>query len=458
MTDGDDPGRLRMNTSPVLWRRSRSRAPDQLLRGAYALLLNTVLTSLLGVGYWVVAARSYSVVSFGRNAALISTMMLVSSVAQLGLTGALTRYLPRAGSATARSVRRTYAVSSATALLVGGAFVLLAPRALGQLAFLRDSPPLLLGLWTAVVLWTVFSLQDSVLVALRSAAWVPVENAAFGVAKIALLVAFASLLPTAGMFTSWTVAVALTLIPVNLLIFRRLVPRHAVSSAENAALPQRGELVRFVVLDYVGTLCFLGCIHALPLLVLVRLGPSTSAAFYVAWTVSLALDLVAANVGLSLTVEASHDAAALAGLGARATRRVMGILVPVVGGVLLGAPLLLRVFGQDYPAESSGVLRLLVLGSLPKACVVTYISLARSRGQVGVIWRLQMATAVLVLGGSLLLMAPLGVLGVGIAWLTAQAAVACWVFPRLWRMLRGAPPITPSTRPVAQQAAGATAL
>lgn len=433
----------------------RCRRPlgDPLLRNAYALLLNTALTSALGIGYWVIAARDYSVVSFGRNAALISTMMLVSSVAQLSLTGALTRYLPRAGSGTARFVRRTYAASGAAAVLLGGAFAALAPRVLPQLAFLRESPPLLLGFWASVVLWTVFSLQDSVLVALRSAGWVPLENAVFGLGKIVLLVGLAGLLPSTGMFVAWTAAVALTVLPVNLLIFRRLVPRHARAGPSGATLPQRTELVRFVLLDYVGTLCFLGCIHSLPLLVLVRLGPTASAAFYVAWTVSLALDLIAANIGLSLTVEAAHDQSKLAGLGGRALRRVLVILAPLVGVVLLAAPWLLTVFGSGYAARSSGVLRLLVLGALPKACVVTYISLARSRGWVADIWRLQLVTAVLVLGGSLLLMQPMGVSGVGVAWVAGQSAVALWVLPRLWRIVRRARLAPPSSLPDGKPAA-----
>ena len=65
----------------------------------------------------------------------------------------------------------------------------------------------------AVAGWGVFTLQDSVLTALRGVFWVPVENALFGMIKIALLVALAGALPSLGIFISWNLAVIAALIP-----------------------------------------------------------------------------------------------------------------------------------------------------------------------------------------------------------------------------------------------------
>ena len=75
-----------------------------LYRNAYALVLNTGLNSLLGISYWVIAARKYSASAVGVASALIATMMLISNLSQLNLTGALLRFIPSAGQRTARRV------------------------------------------------------------------------------------------------------------------------------------------------------------------------------------------------------------------------------------------------------------------------------------------------------------------------------------------------------------------
>ena len=55
--------------------------------------------------------------------------------------------------------------------------------------------------------WAIFTLQDGVLIGMRSAPWVAIENGIFGVAKIALLLAFAVALPHLGIYISWMLPV-----------------------------------------------------------------------------------------------------------------------------------------------------------------------------------------------------------------------------------------------------------
>ena len=68
-----------------------------LYRDALALLLNSGVTSVIGVAYWTLAARLTSPEVVGLNAALISAMMALGSLSHLGLEGALGGFLPRAG-------------------------------------------------------------------------------------------------------------------------------------------------------------------------------------------------------------------------------------------------------------------------------------------------------------------------------------------------------------------------
>lgn len=72
----------------------RRELAQPLFRSAYALMLNTVVNSGLGLLYWLVAAHAYTEEEVGRGNALISLMLLVSTLTQLNFSGALMRFLP----------------------------------------------------------------------------------------------------------------------------------------------------------------------------------------------------------------------------------------------------------------------------------------------------------------------------------------------------------------------------
>lgn len=73
--------------------------------------------------------------------------------------------------------------------------------------------------------------QDSALTGLRQALWIPLENTTFAIVKIVLLISLAASFQAVGIFASWNVPVLL-LIPINLLIFKWLIPRHICATRE----------------------------------------------------------------------------------------------------------------------------------------------------------------------------------------------------------------------------------
>ena len=79
--------------------RLRRELSVPMYRDAYALMLNTIVNSGLGLLYWIVAARTSTPEVVGRGNALISLMLLVSVLTQVDFGQALIRFLPRAGPA-----------------------------------------------------------------------------------------------------------------------------------------------------------------------------------------------------------------------------------------------------------------------------------------------------------------------------------------------------------------------
>jgi O-antigen/teichoic acid export membrane protein len=409
-----------------------------LFGNAYALTLNTAITTTLGSGYWVLAARFYSPRELGIGAAAVSTMMFLGNLSQLNLNAGLARFLPESGASGGRLIGYAYGASSLLAILISVIFVLVAPLVSDRLAFLTSNPLLAILFCLSVAAWCIFTLQDSVLTALRGAVWVPVENAAFGIAKVVLLVALAGTLGGFGVFVSWNLPVVVALVPVNLLVFRLLLPR--LRSLRASRLPDWRVLRRFVALDYIGYLFMQAGSNVLPLLVTARLGAVANGRFYVAYAVGGALELVAYNFGMSLTIESSRDQSRLALYTRQILRRGLLLFTPGVILLCLGAPLLLAAFGKEYAHASLMVLRLLVLAVLPKLLIAIFVAVCRVRKRVDRIIVVQAVTSTLVLSLSLASMGRIGIVGVGVAYLVSQTVVAAAVLPSLVRLMRTAEP------------------
>jgi O-antigen/teichoic acid export membrane protein len=422
-------------TTPVTARLRRQLA-NPLYVNVYALTINTLVSSMLGIGYWILAARLYSPRELGAGAAVISTMTFLSSLCQLNLNGALARFLPAAGRDGGRLIAYSYAASCGAALLVSSVFLLVAPAISVQTGPLSSGPLLALAFVLSVAAWGVFTLQDSVLTALRGAIWVPVENAAFCVAKILLLVLLATAAPTLGIFVSWTVPVVVALVPMNVLVFRRLLPR-LHSGAAAATLPARRVLFRFVTLDYVGFLFLQVGTNGLPLLVTAVLGAGANAVFYIGWLLGTSAELVAYHFGTSLTVESAANESRVAEYARQVLRRGLFLFVPGALLLCLSAPLLLTLFGGRYAADSTSVLRLLALAVIPKFVVTVFIAVSRVQRKVSRIVLVQAATSTIVVSLALFMMPALGVTGVAAAYLTAQVIVAAATLPVLVRVLVG---------------------
>ena len=78
------------------------------VRNAYSLVGSTLATSGFGVLFWIVAAHLFTKEEVGRDTALISTMLFLSSISQLNLTNGFNRFVPVAGVRTRRLVVTGY--------------------------------------------------------------------------------------------------------------------------------------------------------------------------------------------------------------------------------------------------------------------------------------------------------------------------------------------------------------
>jgi O-antigen/teichoic acid export membrane protein len=427
----EGPSAARPPRRPSWLGRAWDALRDPAYRSGYALVANTVGTTVVGMAYWAVAARLYGEQAVGRASALVAALILVSSIAQLNLANTLPRFMPEVGRQAGRLVRYGYALASAAAAVAGMAFVVILPRFSSQWRFLGSSPLLAVAFVAGVVVWGVFALQDAALLGLHRPVMVPLENTVYGVAKLIALLAVASALPGSGIFVSWVTPLVIVVPAVNWLIFRRYLPDRGSAAAPASVRPR--EIVRFTSIDFAGSLLGQAYGNLLPLLVLSVLGAAANAGFYIAWTIATGLELVATNFATSLLVEGSAAPHRLAELTRGTLAR--SLLVTTSGAAVLGlAPrLVLSVYGHGYAARAALDLALLSAGTVLYGLLTIAFSLDRIAGRVGRATLTRLALAVLVLAGSWVLLRRVGIDGVGFAWLGANVLVTAARIPAIVR-------------------------
>ncbi|MFE0105060.1 lipopolysaccharide biosynthesis protein [Streptomyces sp. NPDC059009] len=412
---------------------------NQLFRNAYALMLNTGISGVLGVGFWLAAARYYSDSAVGQGSAAIAAMKFLAGLTAVTLTGALARFIPVAGRYTGRLIFRTYAGSSAAVAFAALVFLLTLDWWGPSYRFLHG-PVHGIGFIAAVVAWSLLTLQDGVLTGLRSALWVPVGNTVFSTVKLGLLIAIAAAIPTAGVFVSWVAAIAVSVVPLGWLVFRRLVPRHVRLTDGGAQPPSLREMGRFLAGDYTGSLFSLAVVYLVPVIIASQVSSQDNAYFYIATTIGGTVNLLAINMGASLTVEGSHDPATLAANTRAALGRMARIMLPVCGLLFIGAPYILRVFGQAYADAATPLLRWFAVGALLRVVMETYFAVLRAQSRTsGLAW-LQGLLCVLVLSLTLALLPSMGLTGAGVAEISSLAVIVAIAAPKLLRVLRTAAP------------------
>ena len=415
-----------------------SREP--LYANANALIANQVFSAGLGFVYWVLAARLYSTGVYGRSWAAISTLLLISGIAQLGFGGGMTRFLPRAGMRTRRLIVVSYASVGVMSVILSIGFVALGGvKALGGV--LGSGPTLALWVVLASVAWSIFRLQDAVLIGLRQAKWVLFENTIYNVAKIGLLVIGAKLIGDTGIVGSYFAPTSIVIILCTWLIFGVFTRTNRLSPAPEGTVPLT---VREVAMssggDHMGSLVAESASRVLPLIILAVLGADATAYFATAWFVATTLALLISAMNDSFTAEAAGDRARIGHYSRHILRYTASLIVPAAAVLALAAPLILTIFHPEYAAAATPLLRWLCLSSLLIIFNNWYLAYLRIVGRIRrVVW-LQVMAAALLLGLTYVLLKPLGINGVAFAWMLSEAAITLFGLVDARKVLFGPEP------------------
>ena len=359
-----------MKTTLAKWSSRLSRY--RIFTNAFALMLSVSGSGALGIVYWYFATHSTNQRLVGRAAAEIAAISLLSTLSQLSFGPVFQRYLPGASIRGKNFVLTAYSICATLALVIAATYT-----ALGFTNKFFDPSVEWSVLFTlTVVLYTIFGLQDYVLVSLRVSRWVAVENNLFGISKIILVVPLAGYATGQGIILSWTMPTVATVVVVNWYIFRRRLPDYFRESTLNEPLPNLKRILGLAIPQYTTTILSIFSTSVVTLIVIARRGPTENAYYFLAAQIAAAPALLLWNVSRLLIVEAAHDPHELRRLANQAVTAASVVTALALGIGITFAHQILGVFGSTYADHGTTLLRLLLLALPGTAVAAIYIAFA----------------------------------------------------------------------------------
>jgi O-antigen/teichoic acid export membrane protein len=405
-----------------------------LVKNASHLMVGAGLQSSLTFIFWIIAARLFVAAEVGLTTALLSVLSIFAIVAELGFGMGLIRFLPGAGEKENDLINTCFTISSLVATLLAILFIIGLP-VWGQTFIPLFSSPVFIVLFMIFsVVMTLQPLLNNIFLGKRTTKFIVFTTTINCVSRIAFLLViiffahsvfglfFISFLSTfAGLFIGLSI-----FLPTAIPTFRLLPTIH---------LGVLQEIRNYSVVNYISRLILQITPLIFPLMVVNILGSAMNAYFAMSWTIVAIMQVIPTSLFNSFLAESATEKK----LNKKNFRKVLvlmlELLIPATLAVILLAGLILSVFGAAYAEQGTTLVRILALSIIPWGIIYLFITVERyKKSSLSIIFA-TLASAVLSLGLSYLMMSAWGLIGLGIGYLTGQVIVALIAGILMWRMM-----------------------
>lgn len=404
-----------------------------ILANAGSLVGTTVVTSGLGFIYWWLAARQFPPEAVGFGSAAISAMMLLGNVSVLGLGTLLIGELPRQPGKEASLISTALLVAGLVGGGLGLIFAITAPWISADLGALAENTGSisLFALGVSLTAGT-FVLDQAVVGLLRSdlQLW---RNTIFAIVKLmALLLTGMWLTNKLGLtiYTTW--------LGGNIVSLTVLAGYAVLKNGLANSFRPRWEILRKLGSAALGHHALNLSLQAsglmMPIIVTAVLSARMNAYFYTSWMIASFSAVAPVALTTVLYAVGSSDPEGL-GIKIRVTlllSALAGVMASLV--FLVGADLILGLFGAAYAEQASLSLKILGLAVFPLIIKNHFVTICRIYGRV--------ATTALWMGAGSLLELILAAMGAGLGgltglslgWVAAMCIEALFMAPTVYQV------------------------
>lgn len=377
---------------------------DPLYRNSFFIILSSIISAGLGFIFWILAAKLYPKDVVGIAIALFSSILLLVSLSDFGLSQSLIRFFPVREKSNIFST--SVVITTFFAVLFGIIFIAgidFWSPGLGILKFFNGAIYLLFLAAYAVICLTWVSF-----IAMRKAEFSLLQNIIFG-SRIVLLFPFISF----GAMGIFGAVGASTIITCTVMLF--LLVKSGVKLIFTLDRKFLHDAFHFSAGNYLSGLLTAAPSLIIPIMVLNILGAQETAQYYIAYSITALLFVIPIAVSTSLFVEGSHGET-LKKNTMKSLFIIFILLIPAIIILYLFGGFILGIIGKSY-VEGLDLMRIMALSSFFVAIVNVYFSIKKVQKDMKRLVLLSAVLFFLLIGLSYVFMPVFGIVGVGYAWI-----------------------------------------
>jgi O-antigen/teichoic acid export membrane protein len=347
---------------------------DYFLTNSFFNLLNTLAVTGLGFLFWWASARFYSSYVLGEFVVVISAAQLITTIANVGLSYSIIRYLP----VTCKEMKNEILNSTITIvvlfLVILSTLVLFLARLISP-TFISQNINGQLFLFFVVSLG-LYQLMSPILAVLRSGYMLLSTSVVTGICRILVMISLSLKFNNSQMLL---IAFALPTCLACLILLYMVIPNilYGYSFSPRLDFKVLKSIRKYSLLSYVSNVLHDLPYQLFPQYISNQIGPASAAYFYIAWNFFNLITTLGNSISLSMFVEGSYRVNKVYEL----TRKNVIAVILLTGTIaltifLLANPLLL-LFGKAYANHGSSFLRIIAIASIPAAIVYSLIAYLR---------------------------------------------------------------------------------
>ena len=399
-----------------LIRSDARRSSASLFTNAGFLILNTLLGSLFGYVFWLIATRLYNPVEIGIGAAYISAITLLSTLGDMGLGITVIRFAPSLDQEKIGFFNTSAIAVAISTLIFSVGFIMTSHVWSPELNLTEQASWLVVAFVVAALSFSLAQFADRLYIAFERSYFLLIRNLLFNVIRIAFIVIFARQLKATGLLLAVGGAALITLIISISFYTPRVLPGYRIANELVWGTVYRK--AKYTIGNHISQLLWSLPALVYPLIVLKILGAKANAQFYTSWMIANLLFILPTALSTSVFANISNTQDSGHGKIWKIMWWTLLGVAPVVVVLIPISGLVLGFFGSEYASGGRALLTLLLLSIFPYTVLSYMIVDYRIRQETRALIWLTGLTAIVCLVLVIIFGSSLGMIGVGIGWIS----------------------------------------
>jgi len=403
---------------------------NSLFKNAYYLAANSIIGSLTGFIFWIIAARLFSTEDIGLASTIISAIGLLALLSNFGFNISLIRFLPELKDKSTTLINSCSLVSVSVAFILSIIFLYGTDFLSPSLSSVKSSGLFAMIFVSFTMLMVLASLHESVFVGFRKVDFSFRKMLIQNIIKIPLIFLFKAF-GSLGIISAFGIAYLIATVVSVVILIPRINPNYKLSCDIN--LKMLKSISSYSAGNYLAWIFESLPNFIFPIIITNTLNAEKAAYFYIAWMIASILFIIPKSLATSLFAEGSHNKNTIKQNSMKSIKTSLVLVAMAMIILFFTADKILLLFGSEYSANSRNLLFILTISALPMIINSIYISIKRIEKDVKTIILVNAFIALGTLTVSYSLITTTGITGIAYGYLITNCFVSLIVIKDIMR-------------------------